>query len=62
MKPRPKGFLADCNLPQNSEQFDYIRELHEYLWRFVKTACPNANGNLDDHIDTALAKLEALKE
>jgi len=54
MKPRPKGVLADCNLEHGSEQFDYIKELHEVLWRFVRAELPGAGGDLSDFIPVAL--------
>ena len=53
-KERPKGFLADCNLAHDSEQFDYVKELHEVLWRFVRVEMPEAGGSLSDFIPTAL--------
>lgn len=58
MKPRPKGFLIAGPLGDNTEQFDYVRELQQYLWRFVRVALPDANGNLTDYIDKAIEKLE----
>lgn len=54
MKSRPKGLLADCNLEHDSEQFDYIKELHEVLWRFVRAELPGAGGDLSDFIPVAL--------
>lgn len=58
MKDRPEGFLNPEIIARNSEQFDYIRELHEYLWRFVRIALPDASGNLSDFVDPALESLE----
>jgi len=58
MKPRPKGFLVKGPLGANTEQFDYVRELHQYLWRFVRVVLPGASGNLSDYIDDAIEKLE----
>jgi hypothetical protein len=43
MKNRPEGFLNPEFIDPDSEQFDYIRELHGYLWRFVRFAFPDAN-------------------
>ena len=57
MKDRPDGFLSDERI-HNTEVFDYIRELHEYLWRFVRVALPGASGHLDDYVDKAIEKME----
>ena len=59
MKPRPEGFLRPELIPHDSEQFDYIRELHEYLWRFVKTVKPGAIGYLRDYLDEAISMAES---
>ena len=56
MKTRPHGFLSEENIDHNSEPFKYIQELHEYLWGFVRTFLPSANGNLSDFIDSAIMK------
>lgn len=58
MKHRPDGFLAESNIPHDSEVFDYIRELHEYLWRFVRISNPGAGGNLSEYIDNSIDHLE----
>lgn len=58
MKDRPDGFLKAEFIDPDSEQFDYVRELHRYLWRFVRVALPDASGNLSDFVDPALDKLE----
>lgn len=58
MKNRPEGFLKEKFIAHDSEQFDYVKELHEYLWRFVRTAFPSASGDLSDFVDPALDKLE----
>jgi len=58
MKDRPKYFLSAENIDQEGEQFDYIRELHDYLWRFVRVANPGAGGSLKFYIDAAIKKLE----
>jgi hypothetical protein len=55
MKPRPNGFLAEDKISHDSEIFDYIRELHDYLWQFVRVFYPGASGVLDDYIDNSLA-------
>ena len=55
MKPRPVGFLSEGEISHDSEAFDYIRELHDYLWQFVRVFRPSASGSLDDFIDDALA-------
>ena len=62
MKDRPKYFLSDDKINHNSETFDYIVELHTYLWRFVKVSFPGASGFLSDYIDLAIEKLEAVEK
>lgn len=59
MKPRPQGFLSKDAIPHDSEQFDYIRELHDYLWRVVRIVKPGASGDLADLLDGAIAQLES---
>lgn len=58
MKERPAGFLCQSQIPHESEQFDYIRELHLYLWRFVRTVHPGASGRIGDVVDAAIDELE----
>jgi len=58
MKKRTKGFLAQDKIDQEGEIFNYIRELHDYLWRFTRCELPFANGNLRDYLDIALEKAE----
>ena len=62
MKERPKYFLADDKIDHDGEIFDYIRELHDYLWRFVRAANPAASGSLSDFVDDALATSNKEKE
>ena len=54
MKKRSEGFLSEENINQDSEQFDYVRELHDYLWQFVRCELPAASGRLSDYLDIAL--------
>ena len=56
MKERPKGFLKDLS---DTEVFDYVAELHDYLWRVVRAVAPGASGHLNDYLDHAVALLEA---
>lgn len=58
MKQRPIGFLSKDSIDQDSEQFDYIVELHEYLWRFVRAEFPGASGKLDNYVDSAIERSE----
>ncbi len=58
MKERPKFFLVDNKISHDSESFDYIVELHAYLWRFICAVYPGANGSLSDFLDRAIQKLE----
>jgi|GEM_PF-2083845 len=62
MKPRPRGFLAEDKIAHDSEIFDYIKELHSYLWRFTRAEIPAANGSLDDYLDTAIERAEQALE
>lgn len=58
MKERTKGFLRKELINHDSEQFDYIIELHSYLWWFIRCVEPGATGKLDQYIDAAIEKLE----
>ena len=58
MKNRLEGFLSNKNIPHDSEIFDYIGELHTYLWRFVRCVFPFAQGNLSDYLDIAIEQEE----
>jgi CRISPR/Cas system-associated protein Cas10 (large subunit of type III CRISPR-Cas system) len=58
MKDRPYGFLAQDKIDQDSEIFDYIRELHNYLWDYIRRIIPSASGNLDEYIDKGLKVLD----
>lgn len=53
MKRRTQGFLSEPHILHESEIFDYIKELHEYLWRFVRVYNKGASGNLSEFIDYA---------
>ncbi len=61
MKPRPPYFLSEENIDYDSEIFDYIQELHDYLWAFVRTQIPGASGDLRDYVDKALKIAEQRK-
>ena len=54
MKARPEGYLSNEVIAHDSEQFDYIKELHDYLWQFVRVAMPGASGSLSNFVDDAL--------
>jgi hypothetical protein len=58
MKQRPKGFLSPEKINHHSQVFDYIKELHEYLWAFVQTQLPGASGSLPHFVDDALFKAQ----
>lgn len=60
MKARPAMFLSEANIDQQGEIFDYIRELHEYLWRFVRVVQPGVSGDLCVFLDTAINKAEMI--
>jgi hypothetical protein len=53
-----RGFLSPENIDPDGEIFDYIKELHDYLWVFVRIAMPGASGSLRDLLDLAVAKLK----
>ncbi len=59
MEKRPEGFLDENNFKDGAEMFMYIKELHEYLWAFIKTQHPRAEGRINDFIDKALEKAKA---
>lgn len=59
MKERPRGFIAEDKIDHDGEIFDYIRELHGYLWRFVRCFRPAASGSLSDFIDDTLDDIES---
>lgn len=59
MKTRPYGFIAADKIDHNGEIFDYIRELHDYLWRFVHVFEPGAWGSLADYVDAVLGDAES---
>ena len=59
MKIRTTGFIGEDKLDHNGEIFDYIRELHEYLWRFVRVFYPAAGGSLSDWVDSTLDDAES---
>jgi len=63
MKVREAGFIADDKIDHNGEIFDYIRELHEYLWQYVWLFAPSASGSLSDWVDKVLddTKISRLK-
>lgn len=60
MKKRSEGFLSEENISHDSEIFDYIRELHEYLWFFVRAADPGASGELNKVVDEALKRAQLM--
>ena len=59
MKPRAWGFISEEKIAHNGEPFDYICELHDYLWRVVRAMRPGASGNLSDLVDDSVEKLES---
>jgi hypothetical protein len=61
MKERPYTFLANNKIDHDSEIFDYISELHSYLWDFIRIAIPGASGTLDMYIDASLLVLKNSK-
>ena len=62
MKERPYGFLAKDKIDQNGEIFDYIRELHGYLWEYIRQIIPGAGGNLHDYVDKGLEELKNINK
>ena len=62
MRSRPLGFINDEFIAHHSEQFEYIQELHEYLWRFIRVEFPGACGSLCNYVDTAVEKAEQRRD
>ncbi len=62
MKSRPQGFLSEESISHESEVFDYVAELHEYLWRFVRVARPGASGDLGSMLDEVIDSLESAEQ
>ncbi len=62
MKQRPIGFLSERCIDHDSAAFDYIAELHDYLWRVIRIAKPGSSGNLGALLDDAIKKLEENNE
>ena len=58
MKVRPRGFLGEEYISHDGEIFDYIAELHAYLWRVVYVVLPVASGNLGNYLDIVMETLE----
>lgn len=58
MKDRPQGFMSKEKLDHDGEIFDYIRELHDYLWRFIRISCPRASGPLGEWLDKTLEDID----
>jgi len=58
MKDRPFAFLGEDKIDSNSEIFDYIKELHGYLWDYINRIIPGASGNLKDYVDEGLKVLD----
>lgn len=57
MKPRENGFLKPDRMP--ADVFDYIKELHQLLWRVARIQSPGASGDIADLIEPAVQRLEA---
>lgn len=62
MKSRPQGFLSEENISHESEVFDYVSELHGYLWRLVRVARPGASGDLGNLLDSVIESLETAQQ
>lgn len=60
IKDAPEGFLKEYfTVPSKDEVVaDYIRELHDLLWRFTKLEFPWASGDLKDFVENALQSAE----
>ena len=59
MKKRPYAFIGEDEIDHDGEIFDYIKELHDYLWRVIWAVTPGASGTISDRIDRAVETLEA---
>ena len=58
VKARTGGFLGPDKLDHDGEIFDYIVELHDYLWRVVRCVMPWASGQIKDYLPAAIELLE----
>lgn len=58
MKKRPLYYLSDEHISHNSEAFDYIKELHEYLWTIIRIVKPGASGQINDYLDEVITKIK----
>ncbi len=54
MKTRTKGFLSEENIDHESEIFDYINELHNIIWHFIRAVEPGASGKMQWYVDAVL--------
>jgi len=57
MKDRPRSFLASVRV-EDPEVFDYVLELHRYLWRFIRCHRPGAGGLLHLILDGVVDEAE----
>ena len=57
----PEGFLANELISHDSLQFQYISDLHGFLWEVVRIYNPGASGKLDDYWDAILPTIDTLK-
>lgn len=64
MKTRPEGFLKKYydERSADDEVASYIKELHDYLWRFVRAELPFASGSLQQYLDVAIESAEHTKD
>ena len=60
MDARPGGFLADEQLRHDSQAFQYIVELHGYLWRIAVLVTPGASGILNNLYPMTIERLATL--
>uniref|UniRef100_A0A6M3IUZ7 Uncharacterized protein n=1 Tax=viral metagenome TaxID=1070528 RepID=A0A6M3IUZ7_9ZZZZ len=59
MKERPRGFIGEDKIDHDGEIFDYIKELHNYLWEFIYIFHPGAGGSLSDWVNDTLDDIKS---
>jgi len=57
-KERPKGFLADFTPQHDEERKNYVRELHQVIWKLLKVIGISWSGELKNCVTTTLDSLK----
>lgn len=51
-----KDFLKKGNISEEAQ--DYVNELHDIIWRFIRVYCPRSGGALEEWVPKALKLAE----